>query len=87
MIIKKKIWPKFFEAVKSGKKKFEVRVADFNIKEGDTLILEEWDPQTKTYTGRTITKKAGYILKFKLNDFGQEEEIKKNGLYIIQLEN
>lgn len=41
MIIKKKIWPKFFEEVKSGKKKFEVRVADFNIKEGDTLILEE----------------------------------------------
>lgn len=61
-------------------------MADFDIIEGDTLILEEYDPKTKSYTGRSITKKAGYILKFKLNDFGQEEEIKKNGLLVIQLE-
>ena len=37
MIIKKKIWPEFFELIKSGKKKFELRVADFDIKEGDTF--------------------------------------------------
>jgi len=52
MEIKKKIWPKYFELVKSGKKKFEVRLADFRIKEGDILILEEWDPKTEKYTGR-----------------------------------
>lgn len=86
MIIKKKTWPELFEKVKMGKKKFDVRVANFEIKEDDTLVLEEYDPKTKNYTGRKITKKAGYILKFKLNDFGQEEEIKKNGLLVIQLE-
>jgi len=86
MIIKKKIWTEYFEKIKSGKKKFEVRMADFPIKEGDTLVLEEYDPKTKTYTGRSITKKAGYILKFKLDSFGQEKEIKKNGLLVIQLE-
>jgi len=86
VIIKKKTWPEFFELVKSGKKKFELRVADFEIKEGDTFILEEWDPKTKTYTGRTITKKVGYILKFKLDSFGQEKEIKNHGLLVIQLE-
>lgn len=43
--------------------------------------------KTKTLTGRKITKRVGYILKFKLNDFYQEEEIKEKGLYIIQLEN
>ena len=86
MIIKKKIWPEYFEKIKSGKKKFEVRMADFPINEGDTLILEEYDTKTKTYTGISITKKAGYILKFKLDSFGQEEEIKKNGLMVIQLE-
>jgi len=37
MIIKKKIWPEFFELIKSGKKKFELRVVDFDIKEGDTF--------------------------------------------------
>ena len=85
-IIKKKIWPKYFEQVASGKKKFELRVNDFEIKEGDTLILEEWDPKTKQYTGRQIKKTAGYILNFKLDDFGQEDIIKKHGLIVISLE-
>ncbi len=49
MIIKKKIWPEFFESVESGKKKFEVRVADFEIKEGDTLVLEEWNTKMKLH--------------------------------------
>ena len=83
-IIKKKIWPKWFKLVKSGKKKFELRLADFRVKEGDVLILEEWNPKTKKYTGRKIKKKVKYILKFKLNDFGQKKEIEKKGLYVIQ---
>lgn len=83
-VIKKKIDPDYFELVKSGRKRFELRLADFNIREGDTLILEEWDSEIKEYTGRTIEKKVDYILSFKLNDFGQEEEIKKEGLYVIQ---
>ncbi len=85
MIIKKKTWPKIFELVKSGKKKFDLRVADFSVKEGDILILEEWDPKTKKYTGRKIKKKVRYVLKFKLDDFGQKKEIEKRGLYVIQL--
>jgi len=83
-IIEKKIWPKYFELVKSGKKKFEFRLADFRIKEGDFLLLKEWDPLTKKYTGREIKKKVNYILKFKLNDFKQEREMKEKGLYVIQ---
>ncbi len=84
-IIKKKIWPEFFEKVKSGKKNFELRLADFEIEQGDTLILEEWDPKTKQYTGRILEKKAKYVLKFKLDDFGQKREILEKGFYIIQL--
>lgn len=83
-IIKKKIWPKYFKIMKSGKKKFELRLADFRIKKGDTLLLEEWDPKKKKYTGREIKKKANFILKFKLNDFGQKKAIEKKGLYVIQ---
>ena len=56
MIIKKKSWPEYFEKVLSGKKKVELRLADFEIKERDTLILEEYDPKIKQYTGRTIKK-------------------------------
>jgi ASC-1-like (ASCH) protein len=85
MIIKKKIWSKYFELVKSGKKKFEVRLADFKVKEGDVLILEEWDPKKEKYTGRKFKRKVKYVLKFKLDDFGQKKEIEERGLYVMQL--
>ena len=85
-LIKKKIWQEYFDIVASGKKKFELRLADFNVKEGDTLILEEWNPKTKQYTGRKIEKKVSYVLRFKLDDFGQEEKIKEKGLIVIQME-
>lgn len=84
-IINKKIWPKYFELVKNDKKKFELRLADFKAKEGDVLILEEWDPKNKEYTGRKIQRKINYILKFRLDDFGQKKEIEKKGLYVIQI--
>jgi ASC-1-like (ASCH) protein len=83
-VIKKKIWPKYFELVKSGKKRFELRLADFKIKEGDILVLEEWDPRKKKYTGRKIKRKVKYFLRFQLDDFGQRKEIEKRGLYVIQ---
>ena len=38
-VIKKKIWPEHFRKVKSGKKKFELRVADFDVSKGDKIIL------------------------------------------------
>lgn len=83
-IIKKKIWPEFFELIESGKKRFELRLADFDIKEGDVFVLQEWDPQTKQYTGREIRKKVKYVLKFKLDDFNQKKEIEEKGLYVTQ---
>jgi len=61
-IIKKKFWPQYFDLVASGKKKFDLRLADFDVQEGDTLILEEWDPVTTQYTGRTIEKTVDFVL-------------------------
>jgi ASC-1-like (ASCH) protein len=83
-IIKKKTWPEHFNLVKNGKKRIDIRLADFKIKEDDVLILQEWDPKNKRYTGRQLKKRVKYILKFKLNDFGQKEKIEKKGIYIIQ---
>lgn len=86
-IIKKKILPEYFEAVASGKKKFELRLNDFEVNEGDTLVLEEWDSKTERYTGRKIEKKVSYIAKFKIDKlFWSEEEIKEKGIQIISLE-
>jgi hypothetical protein len=81
---RKKTWPGIFELILAGKKKFDLRLNDFDVKEGDVLVLEEWDPETKQYTGRKIEKKVDYILKFKLDDFGQKKEIEEKGLQIIQ---
>ena len=85
-VIHKKIWPEYFENVKSGRKKFELRVNDFDVVEGDILVLEEWDSGTKQYTGRKIEKKITYVLKFGLNDFGQKKDIEEKGLVVIQME-
>jgi len=85
-IIHKKIWPEYFDAVSSGKKNFELRLNDFKIKEGDLLVLEEWDPKTKQYTGREIKKQVTYVGKFKINKlFWSEEEVKKKGIQIISI--
>ena len=84
-VIRKKTWPEHFELVRSGKKSFDLRVADFAVCEGDTLVLEEWDPKTGEYTGRTIEKTVGYIFKMKLDDFGQKESIEEKGIVVIQL--
>ncbi|MEK7174680.1 MAG: DUF3850 domain-containing protein [Patescibacteria group bacterium] len=86
-IIKKKAWPEYFEAVASGKKNYDLRLNDFEVNEGDTLVLEEWDPKTKEYTGRKLEKKVTYVGKFKMDKlFWPEEQIKEKGIQVISLE-
>jgi ASC-1-like (ASCH) protein len=83
-VIKKKILPEYFEAIVAGKKKYELRLNDFEVKEDDILLLEEINPITKEYTGRTIEKTVTYVGKFKVDElFWLEEEIKEKGLQII----
>lgn len=86
--IEKKAWPEYFEQVFQGRKKFEVRLNDFDIEEGDTLLLREWDPEKKDYTGRQIEKKVGYVGKWKLEHFEKfwdKKEIEEKGLMVISL--
>jgi hypothetical protein len=85
MIIEKKIWPEFFNDIKSGAKTFEVRLADFDCGPGDTLHLREWDPVKKAYTGRGVKKTVTYVLKTKDMHFWPEEEIARKGLQILAL--
>lgn len=85
--IKKKTWPEYFELVIAGKKRFEIRLADFDIKEGDILVLEEYNPKTKQYTGRSIKKKVSFVRNTKIMEqMHKKEDIEKYGLYIIGIE-
>ncbi len=83
MKIEKKIWPVHFEKILKGEKKFEVRLADFSCNPGDVLVLREWNPETKEYTGRIIEKTVTCISKTKDAKFWSKEEIEKYGFQII----
>lgn len=86
--IEKKIWPEYFQQVLDNKKMFELRLNDFEIEEGDTLVLKEWDPETKEYTGREVEKQVGYVGKWKIEElekFWPKEDIDSKGLQVISI--
>ncbi len=57
-----KILPRYFRAVTSGDKKFEVRRPDREYEVGDFLALNEYDDELNEYTGRCCLVKVTYIL-------------------------
>jgi len=74
-----------FELVKSGKKKFEVRLGNKDINKGDTLVIIQRDDSGNP-TKNKIIKNAGYIEITNNLDFWTDEEKNKYGFKIIQLE-
>jgi len=62
-----KTWPIYFSAIVRGDKTFEVRLNDRGFQPGDYLILKEYDPQKKEYTGRVTVKYVQYILNDSLD--------------------
>lgn len=85
-IIYKKTWKEYFDKIISGEKKFDLRLADFEVNVGDTLVLEEWDEIRKEYTGRKVEVVADYILKTKDLPFFSQEDVDKYGFQIIQFD-
>lgn len=57
-----KIWPEFFRDVHSGKKTFEVRLDDRGYRVGDILVLQEFNPVEKRFTGEIMIRTVSYIL-------------------------
>lgn len=61
---KLKILSRYYEAIRQGKKTFEVRKDDRPFQEGDTLLLEECvTPNGCGYTGREMKVDVTYILR------------------------
>ncbi len=79
----KKVLPEYFEKILEGKKTYEFRLADWECKEGDILVLKEWDSKLKKFTGREIEKEVTYVGKTKSMDFWPKEEVEKYGYQII----
>lgn len=73
----------YFQKIVDGKKTYELRLADWECQEGDILVLKEWDPDSKEYTGRVIEKEVTYVEKTKDLTYWSKEEIEKHGFQII----
>jgi hypothetical protein len=68
-----KCWPKYFEAVMSGAKTFELRLDDRGFfalrlddrgfKVGDDILLMEWDPDSERYTGGEDELRITYVMR------------------------
>lgn len=83
MKIEKKVWPEYFQKILESKKNYELRLADFECRGGDILVLKEWNPLTKEYTGRVLEKTVSYVGKTKNIHFWSKEEVEKYGFQII----
>ncbi|EKD52665.1 MAG: hypothetical protein ACD_61C00276G0003 [uncultured bacterium] len=85
MIITKKTWPELFEKLLSGEKTFDCRIADFEVHPGDVIVFKEYDPEKKSYTGRTLRKTITFVGKTKEWKFFKPEDIEKFGYVIMSL--
>lgn len=59
--------PTYFRQVQGGNKTFELRLNDRDYREGDTIILREFDRGANgckgDYTGDSVIRKIGYVLQ------------------------
>jgi len=82
--IHKKTWVPHFEKILSGEKNSDIRLADFDVEEGDIIIFEEWYPNVG-YTGRSVSRVVDKLFEVNLTEFWTKEEIDKFGVYLIEL--
>ena len=59
-VVRKKILPEYFKAVKERDKNFELRKDEDDIQVGDLVILEEF---SDGYTGRGVRRYVKYVLR------------------------
>ncbi len=85
----KKIDTEWLDLIIAGKKKYELRLADFEIEDGDILRLEEWVGvgDDRKPTGRYIEKKVTFAKKIDLENWIKTQpELIEKGFYVLQFE-
>ena len=60
-----KSWTGLFDPIYTGAKTHDVRVMDREFKVGDVCLLREYEPTTRTYTGREVFVRITYITSSK----------------------
>lgn len=72
MIHSLKTWKQYFRQIVDGQKTFEVRKNDRGFKVGDILILDEYNNETKEFTGRSECFQVGFMLQ---GEFGLPADV------------
>jgi len=84
--IQKKVWKEYFEPLVSGAKQVDLCLAIFDVHEGDTLVIREWDKDKKTYTGRYAETIVTEVYKNKEDDsFRSQQCIDQFGFQMIKV--
>ena len=84
--INKKVQEEYFKDIIDGKKRFEVRLGDFEGVPGDVLFLQEQKQGTDELTGREIECEMLYKFNTKnVEQFYSKEDIEKHGLAILAI--
>lgn len=86
-IIRKKSFPEYFESLNNGIRMADIRLEDFRVGEGDTIVFEEWDPKTKKYTGRKTAKMCKKVMSYNPTKIYTYDKIKQFGLVLMELTN
>lgn len=60
-----KILPEYFAAVRAFKKTAELRVDDRDFRIGDQVLLKEWKPRKKEFSGKAVLRVVTYITRIK----------------------
>ena len=86
MRIEKKVKQRYFKEIVDGKKRFEVRLADFECEPGDTIVLKEQVGEDDSLSGEEIDCEVSYKFNTKdIEKFYSREEIDKHGLMILSV--
>jgi hypothetical protein len=83
--IEKKAWPAWFEAVRTRRKKYDFRLGDLRARVGDVLVLREWDPRTKAYTGRKLRRTITYVSRTRGQKFWPKKLVDRYGFILLSL--
>ncbi|MEW6300241.1 MAG: DUF3850 domain-containing protein [Thermodesulfobacteriota bacterium] len=86
MTVNQKVEKEIFAQIAAGKRRAELQLANFAVREGDTLVLEEWDQEAQEYTGRKVETVVTAVVKTKEILHRSPEEVEKHGLQLIHFE-
>jgi len=88
MVVTKKSWTPFFNRIKKGHKRIEVRLLDFKpSRKPFPMVLEEWNPKTGKYTGRRLRVQAKILALADILSFYSVRDLLTKRLAVLEYSN